>query len=271
MKSLATTKNTCSKEQSELLQNLKQFGAGINVPPSNLALPAMHQTRINGVRVICNADAAPSDHNRDTPLIVTPSPILGVPGRAGQFASIIVLEKGEKLASASRLCIHVLWEKNDIVFADGVIGFACMAHLIPFPKPVPLLANALRRSRREWSELLSPRPNEKPSLALKNYYEGDKEFDLKGSELGACDVLMALLKWNSLNTSGADWYKRLCEISNPTKLKTAEDVAKAVNRFEKFCKELGLKKGHNCASAMSQKHFERWLKSISKLDYPGFK
>lgn len=207
--------------------------------------------RLNGQDALMQTSSgllriAPEDLTREA-LRVIP---LGQPewnrGGSPPFAAVIAADPGTSLADSAKLCIHVFKESSGYSFSDGVLaleGDGCP--LITSNIPWPELNRALSADFRPWWPLLIPRAGQRPYLAVKNWQQGDSEFDPKTAKgrLTAVSAVAILRRWNGWEQNGLPWKNRLDGVPGAGRGDSADDLRRAVNRLEKYCAEIGLRKG----------------------------
>lgn len=166
--------------------------------------------------------------------------------------AIVTGKWGESFKSAPRLAIYVfLTDSREILYANGVFATEEDCMTFTMNKGWPILQDALGKKPKVWSNLLNPKKGFKPHTVVKNIHFGDMVIDLDDPEYGPCETLVALTKWNEwekkkLDSAARheDLHKNVAygkrTLNSPS---NAASFTAEVNRFDKFCSELGLIRG----------------------------
>lgn len=209
-------------------------------------------------QIAYGVDVVSGDHNPDCPVIVPLGAIRENPSGESPFAAILALDRNDRIARQPRLCIHVSKDENGFFFSDGVFAVKSAYPTITSAIPFPQLCEGLRKDRREWSPLLNIRKGERPYLHVKNWHEGDKDFDLEDNQLGAAACLEILRLWNGWEEpdprsgKSKNWKQRMFDIHDPKDFSgdNVDDlIKKATNKFQKLCNDLGLVSGQKIDNA----------------------
>ena len=173
-------------------------------------------------------------------------------GDPAPYVAIVTKKWGESFKSAARLAIYVYVSKGAYEFVNGVFAAEIEPVAIPMDVGWPQLEKELGKKPKAWSHLFNAKSGYKPHTAVKNIFLGDVSDTLGEPEYGPAEALVVLGSWNnweSKNLNSAARRGKLLEYTvdeGDSKVEEVTNVnvlAASTNRFDKFCSELGLKRG----------------------------
>ncbi len=198
-------------------------------------------------RVCIGYDTVPPDHVDHAPIVVPLGAGKWSHPEPHPFAVILALRHGERIAAKPRVCIYVSMVNGKIEFGDGVFAVRSKCSMIISATPFLELFNALRLDRRDFSALLNFKEPEEPHMRTKNWHERDTKLEVVGTQLGASAALRLFESWAKMDADGKELKERMSYVLTVPKDVREEtpEFNSRVNRFTKFCHDIGLKMKNN--------------------------
>lgn len=187
----------------------------------------------------------PSDHNPDCPVVVPYGNTKPIGENSYVLASVVAFKPGERVAAKSRTCMHCIWNNSVVDYASGVFACEESCPVLVSDRPLPPMIESLRTPHKEWTVFLSKESWEKPYTRLKNWEQGDLNFEPKSPTYCPATSYAILRKWDDMESKDCSWKERMAECLGPMS-GDEEQFKRAINGFQKYCNSLGLNKGHKC-------------------------
>lgn len=184
----------------------------------------------------------PADHDPDLPVVIPFGATESWGGGQYNIAAIVAFKAGELVAARSRACVYIIWDNGVLKCLSGVLALEKNCPALISDTPLPTLSKVLRSGPKEWTVFMRQSPWEKPYARVKNWAQGDLNFDPKTPTYCPATTYQILRKWNQMEEADDCWKDRMdkCMV---LQLEKQPEFNKAVNSFEKYCNSIGLKKG----------------------------
>ena len=195
------------------------------------------------IDVLYAVESMPGDHNRDFPVVAPLGWEDWGHDRPYPFASIIMVEPNQIMATKPHQAIQVTSDGNGLSYSEGVFAISDRYPLIVAKEPLPELLIFLRRMKKSLRPLQTVKKHQKPWIHVKNWHQQDIVFEPKHKRLDAADAYEVIHRWGGWERTKKSWRDRMNEMSRDFNYEDLDSRDRAENGFQKFCNDMGLNDG----------------------------